>query len=152
MVMAPSRYAARQVLMIDFVNRLMMALLMQRPKGGLPVLPESVLASISAYYRRVTTEASPMGRAVSLVMLVTVATIVAGAALGETRWWVAAPSLGAALLGMGLALVRTVPAAQRLGRAADPPEVMTKLARQTLLDHRISLAAMATVLVLQAIG
>ena len=116
------------------------------------VLAPDVLNSISAYYRRVTIEASPMGRAVSLVMLLTVAAIVAGWALGQMRWWIAAVSLAASGLGMGLALVRTVPAAQRLGRAADPPEVMTKLARQTLLDHRISIAAMAAVLILQAAG
>lgn len=116
------------------------------------VLPADVLGSISAYYRRVTIEASPMGRAVSLVMLMTVAAIVAGLALGQTRWWVAALSLAAALVGMGLALVRTVPAAQRLGRATESAEVMTKLARQTLLDHRISLAAMTTVLILQLVG
>jgi hypothetical protein len=116
------------------------------------ILAPAVLTSISAYYRRVTIEASPMGHAVSLVMLVTVAAIVAGWALGQTGWQIAAPSLAAALLGMGLALGRTVPTAQRLGRAADPPEVMTKLARQTLLDHRISLAAMTTVLILQLVG
>src|SRR5580704_4982644 len=116
------------------------------------ILAPDVLTSISGYYRRVTTEASPMGRAVSLVMLVTIATIVAGAALRQTNWRIAAPSLAAALLGVGLALARTVPSAKRLGRAADPPEVMTKLARQILLDHRISLAAMTTVLILQLVG
>ena len=48
-------------------------------------LPEAVLASISAYYRRVTTEASPMGRLVSVAMLVTVAAIVGGLLRGEGR-------------------------------------------------------------------
>jgi hypothetical protein len=116
------------------------------------VLAPDVLASISAYYRRVTTEASPMGRLVALVMLATLGAVVAGLALGQTRLWIGLPALAAALIGMGLALVRTVPTAVRLGRAADPPEVMTRLARQTLADHRISLAAMALVLALQLAG
>src|SRR5262249_35867352 len=34
-------------------------------------LPEDVLASIAAYYRRVTTTSRPMGRLVALVMLTT---------------------------------------------------------------------------------
>ena len=35
------------------------------------LLPPEVLASISGYYRRVTTEAFPMNRLVALVMLLT---------------------------------------------------------------------------------
>jgi hypothetical protein len=116
------------------------------------VLAPDVLASISAYYRRVTTEASPMGRLVALVMLATIAAIVAGLALGHSRLWTGLPSLGAALLAVGLALARTVPTAVRLGRAADPPEHMTRLARQTLLDHRVEFVAMIAVLVLQLLG
>jgi hypothetical protein len=40
-------------------------------------LPPEVLASISAYYRRVTTEAYPMNRLVALVMVLTLAAICA---------------------------------------------------------------------------
>jgi hypothetical protein len=112
-------------------------------------LAPDALASISAYYRRVTTEASPMGRLVSLVMLLTLAAIIAEWALGQTAWWRAGLSLAGGLVGMGLALVRTVPTAVRLGRAADPPQTMTRLARQTLADHCIELAAMTLVLILQ---
>ena len=57
----------------------------QAGRPGEPT-PEA-LASISAYYRRVTTDASPMGRLVALVMLATIAAIVAGLALGQTRLW-----------------------------------------------------------------
>ena len=39
--------------------------------------PPAVLASISAYYRRVTTEAYPMNRLVALVMVLTLAAICA---------------------------------------------------------------------------
>ena len=38
-------------------------------------LPSDVLTSISAYYRRVTTDAYPMNRLVALVMLLTLAAI-----------------------------------------------------------------------------
>jgi hypothetical protein len=73
-------------------------------------------------------------------------------ALGQTRWWIGASALAAALLGMGLALLRTVPNAMRLGRAIDSPETMTTLARKILLDHRIAIAAMITVLILQLLA
>ena len=45
----------------------------RKHSGG--VLPPEVLGSISAYYRRVTTEAYPMNRLVALVMLLTLAAI-----------------------------------------------------------------------------
>src|SRR5437870_11989528 len=43
-----------------------------RGRGADP-LPEEVLASIAAYYRRVTTQARPMNYLVGVVMLVTAA-------------------------------------------------------------------------------
>jgi len=43
-----------------------------RYKGENSELPEEVLRSIAAYYRRVTTEARPMGYAIVLVMLVVI--------------------------------------------------------------------------------
>ena len=46
-------------------------------------LPSEVLASISAYYRRVTTDAYPMNRLVALVMLLTIAVICAEIALAK---------------------------------------------------------------------
>lgn len=113
------------------------------------VLPEAVLASISAYYRRVTTEASPMGRLVSVGMLVTLAGIVGGLVVREGPAWAEWGALVSAVIGMGLALARTVRNAVQLGAAADPPETMTRLARAILSDHLVSLAAMATVLALQ---
>ena len=47
-----------------------------RKHSGNPLPPE-VLASISAYYRRVTNEAYPMNRLVALVMVLTLVAIVA---------------------------------------------------------------------------
>ena len=122
----------------------------QARRGG-DLIPEDALASISAYYRRVTTEASPMGRLVSLAMLVTVGAIVAAWLRREEPLVIALPSLAAALIGMGLALARTVRNAVRLGRAADPHEKRSRLARLILTDHLISLAALASVLALQLI-
>src|ERR1700704_5690464 len=51
-------------------------------------LPPEVLASISAYYRRVTTDAYPMNRLVALVMLLTLAAICAEIVQGDDPWWI----------------------------------------------------------------
>ena len=120
----------------------------QARRAGDP-LPDEVLDSISAYYRRVTTDASPMGRLVSLAMLVTVAAIVTEIVQCEGPRWASGACLVAALVGMGLALARTVRNAVRLGARSDPADVQTRLARSILSDHRISLAAMLIVLALQ---
>jgi hypothetical protein len=50
-------------------------------------LPPEVLASISAYYRRVTTEAYPMNRLVALVMVLTLAAICAEIVQGGGGAW-----------------------------------------------------------------
>ena len=42
-----------------------------RHRSGAPELPEPVLASIAGCYRHVTTDGSPMGRAIGAVMLAT---------------------------------------------------------------------------------
>jgi hypothetical protein len=112
-------------------------------------LPDEVLASISAYYRRVTTAARPMSRLIPLVMLATLGAVVAEIVAGGGRAWAPWLSLAAALAGMGLALVRTVPNAVRLGAAGDALQVRTRLVRGILADHLVSLAAMATLLALQ---
>ena len=49
------------------------------------LLPREVLASISAYYRRVTTEAFPMNRLVSSVMVLTLVATCAEIYEGKTR-------------------------------------------------------------------
>jgi hypothetical protein len=118
-------------------------------RGGGELASAPALASISAYYRRVTTDARPMGLLVMLVMLVTVAAIVAGLVLRQGPWWSGAASLAAAAVPIGLARVRTIPYARRLGAGADPPSVMTRLARQVLADHLVCLSGIAVVLALQ---
>jgi hypothetical protein len=119
-----------------------------RDRGG-GDLPEPVLASIAGYYRRVTTDAHPMGRVVAAVMLATLAALVAQAVAGDVARWVTAVSLAAALSGIGLAAARTVPHAVRFGGRGDPPAEQSRLARSILRDHLVCLAAIATLLVVQ---
>jgi hypothetical protein len=112
-------------------------------------LPADVLASIGAYYRRVTTDASPMGRLIPVVMVLTVAAIGVEIARGAWPRWAAWASLAAAVSAIGLALTRTVRDAVRLGAAADTPRQQTRLARSIFRDHLFCLAAMVAVLALQ---
>jgi hypothetical protein len=112
-------------------------------------LPADVLASISAYYRRVTTQARPMGALVSVVMLLTLSAIVAEIVRGRPPPGFAWASLVLAASAMGLALSRTVRNARRIGAADDLAPALTALARRVLGDHLYCLAAMAAVLGLQ---
>jgi hypothetical protein len=112
-------------------------------------LPPEVLASISAYYRRVTTDAYPMNRLVALVMLLTVAAIVGEIAQGVHPWWIGWLSLALVGTGVVFTLGRTVPNARRLGRAQDSPETLTALARAVYRDHLWSFARTLLVLALQ---
>lgn len=112
-------------------------------------IPDPVLASISAYYRRVTTEASPMSRLIPVVMAITVLAIIAEIARRPAAGWMAWASLALALSAIGLAMARTVRNAVRLGRAADPSETQARLARTICRDHQFCLAAMAVVVGLQ---
>jgi len=114
-------------------------------------LPSDVLASISAYYRRVTTEASPMSRLIPGVMAVTVLAIVTEIAKRSEPLWIGWISLALAASAIGLAMARTVRNAVRLGRAADPEETQTELARTIYRDHLFCLSAMVIVVGLQLV-
>jgi hypothetical protein len=126
---------------------LMFDVQVRRHSAG-PVPPE-VLASISGYYRRVTTEARPMGRLITLVMLATLGAIAAEIVTRSASPWIAWPSFGLGLAAIGTASVRTVPNAVRLGAAQDDAEVQARLARSIYRDHRVFLAAIAAVAALQ---
>ena len=115
-------------------------------------LPPDILASISAYYRRVTTEAYPMNRLVALVMLLTLAVIVAAIVRGIYAWWIAWGSLLLARSGFVPTIIRTIPNARRLGAATDTPEEQTGLARVVCRDHMFIFARMSVVLILQLIA
>lgn len=117
-----------------------------QPQGE---LPEGVLASIAAYYARVTTAASPMSRLIAAVMLATIAMVLAEIATGEVRTWVAWGSLALVLAPVALAGARTVPSAVRLGTRRDDPAQQSALARSILHDHLMCIAAITALLVLQ---
>jgi hypothetical protein len=112
-------------------------------------LPEPVLASISAYYARVTTAARPMNWLISAVMLATTAGIVVQIARGDDPRWVAWASLALAVSAIALAAAHTVPSAVRLGSRADPVEVQSEAARAICRDHLFCLAAIASLLAIQ---
>ncbi len=113
------------------------------------LLPAEVLASISAYYRRVTTEAYPMNMLVSFVMLLTLLAIGAEIYEGKTRWWVGWGTLAMLAVGVSLSLTRTVPNAVRLGAATDSLAVQSELARAIYRDHVFAFARSLALLALQ---
>jgi hypothetical protein len=121
----------------------------QTRKHGGDALPAEVLASISGYYRRVTIEAWPMNRLIAVVMLLTVLAIVTEIVRNVDRWWIGWVSLAAAVSAIGLARIRTIPNAARLGRAKGSLEAQTSLARVIYRDHIYCLAAISVLLVLQ---
>jgi hypothetical protein len=119
---------------------------LRRPRGE---LGEQVLASIAAYYRRVTTDAAPMNRLVAAVMLATVGAIIAQIAGGDAPAWVAWLSLALAAAAIGVAGTRTVPSAVRLGTRADPPARQSDLARAICRQHLFCFGSIAALLVVQ---
>jgi hypothetical protein len=112
-------------------------------------LPAKVLDSIAGYYRRVTTEARPMNRLVSVAMLLTLVSIVVEIAEGAGPLWRSVVSLLLLLVAIGLALGRTFRNAATLGRGAGTPEFRSGLARLIYRDHLSCLAAIVLVIGLQ---
>jgi hypothetical protein len=112
-------------------------------------VPEAALASIAAYYRRVTTDARPMNRLVASVMVLTIGAIGVQLAEGDAPTWVAATSLGLAGAPIVLAAVHTVPSAVRLGGEEDGPSERSRLARSICRDHILCIASIASLLAIQ---
>jgi hypothetical protein len=112
-------------------------------------LPEEMLASIAAYYRRVTTDARPMNRLIALAMLGTLAAIVVEIAQGDPEPWVAWTSLALAAPPIALAALRIVPSAVALGSRTDPPQRQSELAREIFRTHVASAISIAALLVMQ---
>ena len=121
-----------------------------RPRHG--PLPEPALASIAGYYRRVTTDASPMGRLVAVAMLATLAAAVADLAIGARPLAVRVASLALLAAPISLALARTFRNAVRLGARCDPPERQSELARAIGRDHLLCLAGVLPFLALQLLS
>jgi hypothetical protein len=111
-----------------------------------------VLASIAGYYRRVTTEASPMGRAVGLVMLATLGALVGEWLHGGRPVWLSLASLLLTAAPVALAGLRVVPNAVRLGARRDPPAEQSRLARAICRDHLVCLASIGALLAVRLAG
>jgi len=118
-------------------------------RGASRPFDEPALASIAAYYARVTTGARPMNRLVATAMLATLVAIIVEIATGDVSAWVAWISLALAAGPIGLAGARTVPAAVRLGTRVDGAERQGELARAILRDHEICFTCIAALLALQ---
>ena len=109
----------------------------------------SAIASIAAYYARVTTTARPMNRLVATAMLATLAAIVVELAHAGEPAWLGWTSLALAGAAVALAGSRTVPAAVRLGERRDPPQQQGELAHAILRQHMFCFCAIAALLALQ---
>jgi hypothetical protein len=112
-------------------------------------LPEAVLGSIAGYYRRVTTEARPMGHLVGAVMALALATLAVQLAFGLGPRWRALASLVVAGGPIGLAAARVVPNAVRLGARTDSALGQSALARAICRDHFLCLAGILAFFALQ---
>ena len=112
-------------------------------------LPEEVLASLAAYYRRVTTDARPMSYAVSVVMLLALVGVARQTLSGPATRWIGVASLLLCAVPIVLALGRVVPNAVRLGARNDPLAVQSALARAICRDHLVCLASIAAFVALQ---
>jgi hypothetical protein len=116
---------------------------------GRGAVSADALASISRYYRRVTTDAAPMSRLVATAMLVLFVSLAIEIADARRPAWIAWASLAVAASAIGLAAARTVRSAVRLGAANDPIEVRSRIARSVYRDHVYCFAAMTVVAALQ---
>lgn len=120
-----------------------------RRDGAGTDVPEVALASIAAYYARVTTAARPMNRLIATAMLATIAAIVVEIADSAEPGWLGWVSLALAGSAVGLAAARTVPTAVRLGTRRDPAGTQSALARRVLAEHVFCLVAIACLIGLQ---
>jgi RsiW-degrading membrane proteinase PrsW (M82 family) len=109
----------------------------------------AALASISAYYRRVTTTARPMNRLVAAVMLGTIVAICLQIAGDDAPAWVGWASLALVGSAVTLAAAHTVPSAVRLGTRSDSLDAQMRLAKSILRDHLLCVAAIVSALTIQ---
>jgi hypothetical protein len=113
-------------------------------RGG--ELPEPILASIAAYYRRATTTSRPMSRLIAAVMVILLGTLVFRGLRGDEPVMVTAVSVVLAAGPIVLALLRTLPHAVRLGARSDGPVEQSQLARSIFRDHIACLLAISALL------
>lgn len=112
-------------------------------------LPEEVLSSIAAYYRRVTTTARPMPYAVAVAMLSGVAGVIVQLVLGVVPRSLSLLSLALIAPPALLAGARVLPNAIRLGGRGDPTAQQSALARSICRDHLVCLAVIVALLALR---
>ena len=122
---------------------------MQGRRAAADPLPPDVLASLSTYYRRVTVDGAPMMYLPVVVMPLTIAAIVVEIVRAEGPSWVGWVSLVLAVGAAGTTLFLAVPRGQRIGRALEPPEVLSALARRVFLFHSLGAASWIVVIGLQ---
>jgi hypothetical protein len=106
------------------------------------VLPESVLSSISAYYRRATTTSRPMSYLIAPVMVILVGTLIVRFVGGGDPVWLIALTAVLAVVPIALAAVRTVPNAKRLGARTGDAFAQSRLARSVCVDHLLCLVCL----------
>ena len=99
------------------------------------VLPDPVLDSIAAYYRRATTTSRPMSYLIALVMLILLGALAFRWLAGDDPVWLLAAVTVPAGVPIVLALARTVPNAVRLGTRDGSPAELSHLARSIYRDH-----------------
>jgi len=112
-------------------------------------LPESILASIAAYYRRVTTTARPMGHLVGAVMATTLIASATQLALGVVSRSLALAALLFSGGPIALALLRVFPNAVRLAARTDTTLRQSALARSICSDHLLCFAGVLGFVVVQ---
>jgi hypothetical protein len=106
---------------------------------GVSELPEPVLASIAAYYKRATTDSFPMGRLIAAVMLVGVVTCIVELVRGRGSLL----ALALLVAPVTLAALRIVPNAVRLGSRRDDLATQSALARSICREHLFCVACIA---------
>jgi hypothetical protein len=113
-------------------------------------LPETTVASIAAYYRRVTTDAHPMQHLIASVMLVTLLGNVWGL-FRSSRRSLAWTALLTSAAPIGFAAVRVFPDAVRLGAGVGSLEERSVLARSIFTGHVFCLFSIAVFTTIQLV-
>lgn len=113
---------------------------------GAEELPESVLSSIAAYYRRATTTSRPMSHLIALVMAILLGTLTLRFVGGDDPVWLIAVTSVLAVVPIALAAGRTVANAVRLSKRADSIAGQSRLARSIVGDHLLCLVCMSAFL------
>jgi hypothetical protein len=109
----------------------------------------AALGSIAAYYRRVTTEAAPMGHLVAAVMLTTVVAGLVEIVRARDRRSLQGLALLLLVAPITLAAVRVFPNAVTLGRESVDDASQVVLARAILRDHLLCLGSILGFLALR---